>query len=154
MADKIRTRAEMLRLLADNTAGAISPQDLRDMFVTLWSRAAVTPTIKIGAYTVDPLVDELIIATNLTTLSSFDLTLPLLSDVNLLDGQIFQFKRKDSAVPAQGGINIRAAGTDNIDGTGAPGFVSLFAPPFKPAVLLVADKTRMTWWNLGPLGVI
>jgi hypothetical protein len=35
MADTIRTIAEIQTLLADNTTGAISPQDLRDMLVSL-----------------------------------------------------------------------------------------------------------------------
>lgn len=35
MADTIRTRAQILTLLADNTTGEISPQDMRDMLVSL-----------------------------------------------------------------------------------------------------------------------
>jgi len=35
MADVVRTRAEMLTLLADNTTGAISAQDMRDILVSL-----------------------------------------------------------------------------------------------------------------------
>lgn len=35
MADTIRSRTELLALLADNTTGDISPQDLRDMLVSL-----------------------------------------------------------------------------------------------------------------------
>ena len=35
MADTIRTIAQLQALLADNTTGDISPQDLRDMLVSL-----------------------------------------------------------------------------------------------------------------------
>ena len=35
MADTVRTRAQILALLADNNAGDISPQDMRDAIVTL-----------------------------------------------------------------------------------------------------------------------
>lgn len=35
MVDTVRTNAELLALLADNTSGDISPQDLRDMLVSL-----------------------------------------------------------------------------------------------------------------------
>ncbi len=35
MTDTVRTRAAILALLADNTSGDISPQDIRDMFVTV-----------------------------------------------------------------------------------------------------------------------
>lgn len=35
MADVIRTKAQILALLADNSTGEISPQDLRDMMVSL-----------------------------------------------------------------------------------------------------------------------
>lgn len=35
MADTVRTRAAILALLADNTSGDISPQDVRDAFVTV-----------------------------------------------------------------------------------------------------------------------
>jgi hypothetical protein len=34
MVDTVRTRAEILALLADNISGDISPQDLRDSYVT------------------------------------------------------------------------------------------------------------------------
>lgn len=34
MADTVRSRAAILALLADNTTGDISPQDIRDMFIT------------------------------------------------------------------------------------------------------------------------
>jgi len=37
MADTIRTRADLLVLLADNIVGAISAQDLRDAFVSTWN---------------------------------------------------------------------------------------------------------------------
>lgn len=36
MADTQRTRAQLLTLLADNATGEISPQDLRDMLVSLF----------------------------------------------------------------------------------------------------------------------
>jgi len=35
MADTARTKAEILALMADNTVGAISPQDIRDMIVSM-----------------------------------------------------------------------------------------------------------------------
>jgi hypothetical protein len=35
MADTISTRAALVALLADNTTGAISPQDLRDMLISI-----------------------------------------------------------------------------------------------------------------------
>lgn len=35
MTDTIRTKAELLALLADNTTGDITPQDIRDMLVSL-----------------------------------------------------------------------------------------------------------------------
>jgi hypothetical protein len=36
MADTIRDRAAVIALLADNTSGDISPQDLRDFLVSTW----------------------------------------------------------------------------------------------------------------------
>jgi len=35
MVDTVRTKAEILALMADNTVGAISPQDIRDLIETL-----------------------------------------------------------------------------------------------------------------------
>lgn len=35
MADTVRTRSALLTLLADNTSGAISPQDIRDFLVSV-----------------------------------------------------------------------------------------------------------------------
>jgi hypothetical protein len=46
MADTVRTITEILALLADNTSGDISPQDMRDAIVTL---AALSPTIPISS---------------------------------------------------------------------------------------------------------
>jgi len=40
MAETVRTRAEILALLADNTAGAISPQDIRDAIVSIFGVSA------------------------------------------------------------------------------------------------------------------
>lgn len=40
MVDTVRSDATILSLLADNTTGDISPQDLRDMFVTLASKSS------------------------------------------------------------------------------------------------------------------
>jgi hypothetical protein len=37
MADTVRDRSSILVLLADNTSGNISPQDLRDAFVSTWN---------------------------------------------------------------------------------------------------------------------
>lgn len=37
MADTIRTRSAIVALLPDNTSGDISPQDLRDFLVSVWS---------------------------------------------------------------------------------------------------------------------
>ena len=67
MADVARTRAALLALLADNTAGDISPQDIRDFLVSVfgtWSaiyvadgstpQAGVTTTpVKLTGFTVN-----------------------------------------------------------------------------------------------------
>lgn len=42
MADTVRDQAAILALLADNTSGSISAQDIRDAVVTLWSHGWIT----------------------------------------------------------------------------------------------------------------
>jgi len=46
MADTARTKAEILALMADNTVGAISPQDIRDMIVSM---SAANGRVSMGA---------------------------------------------------------------------------------------------------------
>jgi hypothetical protein len=46
MADTARTLTEILTLMADNTTGAISPQDIRDMIVSI---AAANGRLSIGS---------------------------------------------------------------------------------------------------------
>ncbi len=45
MADTVRTLAELQALLADNTSGQISPQDLRDLMVTTYTIAPGTEAL-------------------------------------------------------------------------------------------------------------
>jgi len=59
MADTIRTRAQILALIADNSTGEISPQDLRDMMVSLMGvYGAILDTANGSAQTVAAAVPE------------------------------------------------------------------------------------------------
>jgi len=62
MADTIRTRTALLTLLADNTTGDISPQDIRDWLVSTFEDSPVVTKSTAGPY-VPTLDDGLIIVT-------------------------------------------------------------------------------------------
>jgi len=81
MADTIRTRASLETLLADNTTGAISPQDLRDLLATIngahgvlyASAPGTTPSLTAGVPVMLPGTTTLGDASNVTMPSNMRL---------------------------------------------------------------------------------
>lgn len=89
MVDTIRQRSELLTLLADNTSGAISPQDLRDFVVTaLGGYGGVYVSTPVSAFTCTSSTERTFPAYDATTASSdvvaavpaSTLTLPVAGD--------------------------------------------------------------------------
>ncbi len=108
MADTERTRAALLALFPDNTAGDCSPQDQRDFIVTVlrtvYTVAAATHTLR---------SDEGVLSVSYTATGAVDITL---ATAEKLTGRFVTIK---DAGGSAGTNNITIApesGSDEIDG--------------------------------------
>ena len=142
MSDTIRTKNEILALLADNTTGNISPQDARDMVVTIYN--AIETTGLLGPYlyiafafnpnglgfniTPDPTKDYIAFkqsATEIITLQQSDFA-----------GLWVKYKNNAPII----GQNVYIAYADDALGTG---FTTTFSP-VKDYIGVVASPTPLT----------
>ena len=100
MADTVRTRTALLALLANNTTGDISPQDLRDFMVSTFGGRAIRTVTGDATLTTD---DSFVLVDGLAADAA--ITLP---DPATCPGKVFTVKLISAA---HGAILSPAAGT-------------------------------------------
>ena len=130
MTDTIRTEAAILTLLADNIAGAISPQDLRDGIVSLFSADITQSSRTITASDTVLTTDDVI----LVDATAGAVTLTMLAAATI--GKLLFVKKIDSTANA-----VTISGDANLDGQ-----ASIVISSQYDAVRLFSDLTE--WWIL------
>lgn len=107
MVDTVRTITALQALLADNTSRDISPQDIRDMLVSLASRVEAT-AVKTTTYTVG--VFDAYVPCNATG-AAFTVNLPAAASVGA--GKEVTIKKIDASANA---VTVDGNASETIDG--------------------------------------
>lgn len=128
MADTVTLRSALEALLADNTSGEISPQDIRDFLRSVYLKAIITKT---GAYT---LTDD--DATVLCDASGGAFTITLPTAVGR-SGWRFDIKKIDATANV---VTIDGDGSETIDGETAQIIVTQYN-----AITVISDGSN---WSI------
>ncbi len=109
MADTARDKAALLALLADNTSGDISPQDMRDVLVSILGYAETT---SVATSTHDVVDADHIIHVAYTTTGV--VTVRVMSD-QVVKGRAFTIKDAGGNASANN-ISVTSEGAETFDG--------------------------------------